>query len=156
MNRYQKIFGAGPAGLFVSLLLLIIAILLEEQLNYLRITANDTLRYTVFALLALVTVFIVLRSFRSLLPTDRGRKLTTTGAFKYFRHPLYGAFLSFFNFGLAFLLNNWIYVFWAVIQHPVWHWMIRGEEQLMAQAFPGEYEEYSLKTGRFFPRVRTR
>ena len=42
---------------------------------------------------------------------------------------------------------------WAVLLHPVWHWNIRSEEQLMCDAFPGEYEAYCAKTGRFFPKL---
>lgn len=154
MNRYQRVFGSGPAGSSISVLLLAVAVFLEGGLGQLRITDSDGLRYAVFAVLSAVTLLVILWSFTSLPPADRGHKLVTTGAFKYFRHPLYGAVLSFFNFGLAMLLNNWIYVLWALIQHPVWHWVIRGEEQLMEQAFPGEYEEYALATGRFFPRIR--
>ena len=153
MNPYQRFFGAGPAGFLISLLLLGVSGLLENRFSGFQIIANDLLRYSVFALLSLVAALMALWSVISLPLNERGTKLITVGAFKYFRHPLYGAFLSFFNFGLAFLLNNWIYIFWAVIQHPVWHWVIRGEEKLMQQLFPGDYEEYAQKTGRFFPRV---
>jgi protein-S-isoprenylcysteine O-methyltransferase Ste14 len=152
MNTYQKIFGSGPIGLFISLLLLFISILFENNFYFLRVTDSNLLRYSVFFGLSIITVLIVVWSTKSLPPTDRGNKLVVVGAFKYFRHPLYGAFLSFFNFGLAFFLNNWIYILWAIIQHPIWHWVIQGEEKLMDKGFPEEYKKYSLKTGRFFPR----
>lgn len=154
MNQYQRIFGSGPLGLVISLLLLAVAFMFEDDLVGFRITGGGVPGVAVFALLTIITVSLVLWSVRSLRPGDRGHKLITTGAFKYFRHPLYGAFLSFFNFGLAFLLNNWIYVAWAIVQHPVWHWVIRGEEELMEKAFPDEYEQYAKRTGRFFPRIR--
>lgn len=155
MNHYQRIFGSGPAGLSVSVLLLTASVFFEDHLDYLQITGSNWLRYTVFIALSVVTLLVILWSVRSLPPLDRGRTLITTGAFKYFRHPLYAAFLSFFNFGLAFLLNNWIYILWAVLQHPVWHWVVQAEEDLMARAFPDEYAQYSLVTGRFFPRIKT-
>lgn len=153
MNGYQRIFGSGPIGLFISLLLLLfISIFLERNFSHLQITGSYFLRYFILIALSIITVLIILWSIKSLPPTDRGNKLITTGAFKYFRHPLYGAFLSFFNFGLAFFLNNWIYILWAIIQHPIWHWIIDREEELMQKEFPGKYKKYSLKTGRFFPR----
>lgn len=152
MNNYQRIFGSGPIGLLVSLFLLIISIFLESYFPHLQITGSYFLRYYIFIGLSIITVLIIVWSIKSLPPGDRGNKLITTGAFKYFRHPLYGAFLSFFNFGLAIFLNNWIYILWAIIQHPVWHWIINGEEELMQKEFPDEYKIYSLKTGRFFPR----
>lgn len=152
MNTYQKIFGSGPIGLVISLLLLFVSISLEDYFYYLQITESNLLRYSVFAGLSIITVLIIVWSTKSLPPSDRGNKLVTAGAFKYFRHPLYAAFLSFFNFGLALFLNNWIYILWAAIQHPIWYLVIKGEEKLMDKEFPEEYKRYSLRTGRFFPK----
>ena len=92
-------------------------------------------------------------SVKSLPPAARGKDLVTTGPFRYLRHPLYAALLSCFNFGLAVILNNWIYIVWAVLLHGVWHWNIRSEEELMNQAFPKDYPEYCKVTGRFIPRI---
>lgn len=146
-------FGAGPLGTFISVLLLLASAWLASHFDQLQITAHVGLRFTVFALLSLITLLIVLWSIRSLPPGERGNTLATTGAFRYFRHPLYGAFLSFFNFGLAIFLNNWIFIAWAIVQHPVWHWNVKGEEKLMEKAFPGDYQAYAASTGRFFPRI---
>ena len=82
-----------------------------------------------FGLLALATLFLLAWSVRSLPPADRGQRLVVEEAFRYFRHPLYAAFLTFFNFGLAVLLNSWLYVVWAVVLHPLWHLNVRGEER---------------------------
>lgn len=153
MTAYERIFGTGPRGLLISSLLLGLVGILEKYFNYLQITESYFIRYVVFTILTTITVLIIGWSVKSLPPSDRGNKLIIVGAFKYFRHPLYGASLTFFNFGLAFLLNNWIYIFWAIIQHPVWHLNIKGEEKLMEKAFPNDYEDYCKKTGRFFPRL---
>lgn len=150
MSTYQKIFGTGPRGLLISLIMLAIFIYVEKYFSALQITENDFFRSIIFYVLSAVTLVIIIWSVKSLPPADRGNKLVTAGAFKYFRHPLYGAFLSFFDFGLAVFLNNWIYIIWAILQHPVWHWNIKGEEKLMENAFPGEYEKYCKTTGRFF------
>ncbi|KAB2841763.1 MAG: hypothetical protein F9K45_07605 [Melioribacteraceae bacterium] len=130
--------------------MLAIFIYVEKYFSALQITENDFFRSIIFYVLSAVTLVIIIWSVKSLPPTDRGNKLITNGVFKYFRHPLYGAFLSFFDFGLAVFLNNWIYIIWAILQHPLWHWNIKGEEKLMKDAFPGEYEKYCEKTGRFF------
>ena len=153
MNLYQRIFGAGPLGTFISVLLLLVSVWLAKLFDHLQITSNAELRGVVFGLLSLVTLLIIAWSIRSLPPGERGNTLATSGAFRYFRHPLYGAFLSFFNFGLAVFLNNWIFIGWAIMQHPVWHRIVRGEEKLMEKAFPGDYQEYAASTGRFFPRI---
>jgi protein-S-isoprenylcysteine O-methyltransferase Ste14 len=152
MNTYEKIFGTGPRGLFISVSLLAVFAFVEKSFPTLLITNSNFLRYSVFGGLSILTVVLIIWSIKSLPPSYRGNKLITIGAFKYFRHPLYAAFLIFFNFGLAIFLNNWIYIFWALAQHPIWHWNIKGEEKLMGKEFPNEYEKYSQKTGRFFPR----
>jgi len=152
MNTYEKIFGTGPRGLLISFSLLIIFSFIEKSFPTLQITDSDFLRYSVFGGLSILALFLIIWSIKFLPPSVRGNKLITTGAFKYFRHPLYVAFLTFFNFGLAIFINNWIYIFWAVVKHPIWHWNIRGEEKLMEKEFPGEYEKYSRVTGRYFPR----
>jgi protein-S-isoprenylcysteine O-methyltransferase len=88
---------------------------------------------------------------------SRGRELITTGVFNYFRHPLYAAFITFFDFGIAIYVNSWIFIIWAIIQHPIWHIIIRSEEKMMVEIFRDKYVEYCKITGRFFPRIiRTR
>ncbi len=116
------------------------------------ITGKPAVNQGIFIALTAITVAVVIWSVRSLPPAERGRRLCTSGAFAWFRHPLYAAFLTFFNFGLAFQLDNWIFLVWAVVQHPVWHLNIRYEEQLVRDHFGAEYDDYAHQTGRFVPR----
>ena len=153
MNSYERIFGAGPRGFSLSLALLALAWQLESLVGLPSITASYVARWLVFLLTVVGTVLVVVWSLKSLPPATRGQELVTNGAYRYLRHPLYAAFLSCFNFGLAVLLNNWIYMIWAVLLHGVWHWNIESEEKLMRQEFPTEYEEYCQITGRFIPRI---
>lgn len=152
MNRYQRIFGSGPRGTVISVSLLALAYLLESSVALPNVLPGVWPARAVFAVLTSVTVALIIWSTRSLPPSERGKGLCTSGAFRWFRHPLYAAMLTFFNFGLAALLNNWIYVAWAALQHPIWHWNVAAEEQLMRREFPGEYDDYAGRTGRFVPR----
>lgn len=97
---------------------------------------------------------MILLSFKTLTPKTRGKTLIVTGIYRIFRHPLYAAFLSVFNFGLAILLNNWIFIIWAVSLHPVWHLIIKREEEMLKKVFPDDYENYCKITGRFFPKIK--
>ena len=153
MNSYERIFGAGPRGLLIGLALLALAWQLESVVGFPSITASYVARWLVFLLTLVGTVLVVVWSLKSLPPATRGKELVTNGAYRYLRHPLYAAFLSCFNFGLAVLLNNWIYMIWAVLLHGVWHWNIESEEKLMRQEFPKQYEDYCQITGRFIPRI---
>ncbi len=154
MNAYDRIFGAGPRGLLISIALLALTRQLESAVGLPNITTHDFLRRVIFVGSIVGSIILALWSVKSLPPAARGKALVTAGAFRYFRHPLYASFLSCSNFGLAVLLNNWIYILWAVLLHRVWHWNIRSEEKLMRQEFSEEYEKYCRVTGRFFPRIR--
>lgn len=153
MNTYERIFGAGPRGLLISLALLALAWQLDSAVGLPKITSSQLFRWVVFGLTAACSLILTVWSLKSLSPAARGKELVTTGVFRYLRHPLYAAFLSCFNFGLAVLLNNWIYVIWAVLLHGLWHWNIGSEEELMRRTFPKDYEKYCRITGRFVPRI---
>lgn len=153
MNRYDRLFGSGPRGALIGTVLFIPVFYGEEFVGLPEITGNDTFRYVAFALLTLVSLFIIIWSLKSLPLKERGKKLVTTRAFKYFRHPLYAAFVSFFNFGFAIFMNNWIYMLWALLMIPVWHLNISREEELMKKEFGQEYVDYCSRTGRFFVKI---
>lgn len=154
MNNFNRIFGSGPLGLLISLALLYLAFFLKDILNTPEIFLNNEfIPLIIFILLTAISIDIIVWSLISLNPKLRGKTLITTGALKYFRHPLYAAFLSFFNFGLAIYLNNWIFILWAIILHPIWHILVIGEEKMLKNIFPNDYEKYCLNTGRFFPKI---
>lgn len=153
MDTYERIFGAGPRGFLISLALLALAWQLESAAGLPSITASHFARWMVFVLTVVGSILLVVWSLKSLPPAARAKKLVTTGAYRYLRHPLYAAFLSCFNFGLAVLLNNWIYIIWAVLLHGLWHLNIGSEEKLMRREFPKDYVEYCKTTGRFVPRI---
>ncbi len=153
MTTYERIFGAGPRGTVISLALLIIIWYLEDEIGLPQIIESTFIHELIFALSIFASMILIAWSIKSLPPDSRGREIITSGAFKYFRHPLYAAFLSCFNFGLAIFLNNWIYIIWAIMLHGVWHWNVRSEEKLMRDEFPDIYEEYSKQTGRFLPKI---
>lgn len=153
LSTFSKLFGSGPAGVVVSLILLFIAIWLNKLLAPPPLIANHALRLGIFLASCVLAVVIIVWSVKSLPALDRGNKLCTSGAFKYFRHPLYAAFLLVFDFGLAIYLNSYIYILWAIALHPVWHWAIGYEERLMIGIFGQDYIDYAGKTGRFFPRL---
>lgn len=155
-TSFNKIFGSGPVGFSVSLLLLYVARWLNLRIDLPPISNNELLLKTIFLVSGLVTLVIIIWSLKSLPVAKRGNRLCTTGAFKYVRHPLYAAFLSVFSFGLAIYLNSYIYILWAVLLHPIWAFLVRPEEKLMIDVFGEAYLDYEKKTGRFVPRLTTK
>ena len=155
MKNTTRIFGTGPLASIASIIVFFIFYLLKNALSFPTIfDENNSIRFWLFLLLTLISILMIIFSFKTLTPKERGRTLIVTGIYKYFRHPLYAAFLSVFNFGLAILLNNWIYIIWAFSLHPLWHILIRREEEMLKELFPVEYENYCKKTGRFFPKIK--
>ena len=90
---------------------------------------------------------------RAMPPNARGKQLVTHGIYHYIRHPIYASMISSFTFGFAIYLNDWLYVGWALLLHPLWHWNVRAEENMMTGNFPDEYPKYATQTGRFLPRL---
>jgi protein-S-isoprenylcysteine O-methyltransferase Ste14 len=152
-SRFSKIFGSGPVGLSISLMLFFIAYWVNERIVLPPLSNSQPLLNSLFVVSILMTLAMIVWSVKSLPAAERGNKLSTQGAFRYVRHPLYAAFLSIFDFGLAIYLNSYIFILWAILLHPVWHYVVRYEEKLMVEIFGQSYVEYQRRTGRFFPRL---
>ncbi|MCK5166487.1 MAG: isoprenylcysteine carboxylmethyltransferase family protein [Rhodospirillaceae bacterium] len=153
MNTYQRLFGTGPRGLLLGLLMLYVAWWGEKTYGLGSVHGSVGVGWAALIIGSVITAVILFWAVKSLPPSERGKNLITTGAFKYFRHPLYAAFLLGFGPGLVFYLDGWFYILSSILQFPMWHWNIRAEEKLMANAFPREYEQYCQHTGRFFPKL---
>jgi protein-S-isoprenylcysteine O-methyltransferase Ste14 len=152
MNTYKRIFGSGPLGVGVTLLLFLAAAMAEKHLNLPQLGVPLRVRIGVLTVCTILAAAIVVWSIRSLPTEVRGRQLCVRGAFRYLRHPLYAALVSIFNFGFAFFLNHTVFLITAVIIHLIWHSIVRQEEKMMVKAFGEEYLQYARRTGRFFPR----
>ena len=152
INAYKRIFGSGPFGLVVSIILLLAAAIAKPHLNLPQLGVPLTIRMLVLTISTIFALALIYWSIRSLPPEVRGRKLCDTGAFRYFRHPLYAALLSIFNFGFSVFLNHSVFLMWAVILHPIWHRIVISEEKMMVKSLDEKYPQYARRTGRFFPR----
>jgi len=152
MPRYQRIFGVGPLGAIVSLLLLWVAWLGAGQMPEYAFDIPTAARWAILTAGLLAGISVIVWSVRSLPVASRGRVLCRGGVFAWVRHPLYAAFLSLINPALAIFLDHPAYLIWAAVLHPLWHAMIGYEEGSMRRRFGVEYLEYAAATGRFFPR----
>jgi protein-S-isoprenylcysteine O-methyltransferase Ste14 len=81
-------------------------------------------------------------------------ELTTSGVYKYVRHPMYLAHLI-WAVAQIMILHNWIagYSF-LVVQVPFYIIRIKNEETMMIEHFGTAYKTYMEKTGRFIPQLR--
>lgn len=84
----------------------------------------------------------------------REHKLITGGIYRLIRHPMYAS-QWIWVFAQPLLLQNWIAGFAnLLIFIPFYLLRVRAEEQMMMDAFGGEYRDYMQKTGAVFPKFK--
>ncbi len=152
LNRYQKIFGVGPLGALLSILFLGFAWLVDWWLGHPQILTDPRpIKYVALVLfvLGLCLHFWTVSTLRHWWKED---ELCTHGPYKYLRHPMYAAWISFVGLALALGLNSWVILIWSVLLHPIWHLLVAKEERIMENVFGDKYRQYLARTSRFVPR----
>jgi protein-S-isoprenylcysteine O-methyltransferase Ste14 len=152
-DRQAKLFGVGPVGVALSLLLLAVALLVDRRLGRPLILPYRLFTRVVglvFVMAGLGLHFVTMYTLRNWWVEDR---LCTRGPFRWFRHPMYAAWITFVCLGVAFYRDSWALLAWVMALHPLWHWLVAREEKMMALRFPDEYPPYAKRTGRFIPRL---
>jgi protein-S-isoprenylcysteine O-methyltransferase Ste14 len=153
MNKYFRIFGAGPLGVLITLVLLGLVLWCQRHCPSGALGLSTSVRYLVLIVAGLGNLTGVVWSFRSLPVSQRGRGLCMEGAYRWVRHPLYASFISLGLPGFAVFLNHWIALLWVIVLHLLWHLLIALEEKGMVAQFGDEYLVYAKRTGRFVPRL---
>ena len=90
-------------------------------------------------------------------PTSATRKehqLTTSGPYRWVRHPLYTVGSAFFiSFGM--MADNWFIASLGILTFILMAIRTPKEETNLIEKFGDDYREYMKKTGRFFPKVNS-
>lgn len=153
-DRLKKIFGVGPLGASISLVLLAITAGIEHYGDFGAITRHTQLVYWLGGILVVLGLGLHVWSFMTLRHWWAQSNLCTQGPFRYFRHPMYAAWITFIATGFVLLVNACAYLVWLVLLHPLWHALVCREEKSMCRLFGDTYRRYAARTGRFFPRMR--
>lgn len=155
-NRLAKIFGVGPRGVLISLGLLAITVWIDHLSGHCAITRQTTIFQVAGGVLIALGLGLHGWSFVTLRDWWGQSRLCTHGPFRYFRHPMYAAWITFIATGFVLLMNAWSYLVWMVALHPIWHVLVRTEEKTMLHHFGAAYRSYAAGTGRFLPRMPRR
>jgi protein-S-isoprenylcysteine O-methyltransferase Ste14 len=84
--------------------------------------------------------------------TRREHKLSTSGPYRWVRHPLYTVGASFFiSFGM--MADNWLIAGLGLLTFIIMAIRTPREEANLIEKFGDEYQEYMKRTGRFFPKL---
>jgi len=146
-------FGAGCRIAPVYLLTLGLARLAVLLLGRRPILAEPGPGRVLFLVLAGLAGLSAAWSLIALPPRRRGTGLCTAGPFRFVRHPLYSALLIFLTPSLVFLLNDYLYALWAVLQYPLFHLLVVSEEKVLLAGLGESYRDYMRRTNRFLPRL---
>jgi len=151
-NKLKKIFGIGPTGAIISLFLLAAFIWADSKVKLPIVENHAVFLKTLGIVFVGLGVGLHFWSFFTLRNWWVDNQLCTKGPFKYFRHPMYAAWITFICSGIALYLNSWFYLFWVFLLHLIWHKLVKNEEIIMINTFGEKYKEYARRTGRFFPK----
>jgi protein-S-isoprenylcysteine O-methyltransferase Ste14 len=84
--------------------------------------------------------------------TRREHKLSTSGPYRWVRHPLYTVGTSFFiSFGM--MADNWLIAGLGFLTFIIMAIRTPREEANLIEKFGDQYQEYMKRTGRFFPKL---
>lgn len=84
--------------------------------------------------------------------TRKEHKLSTSGPYRWVRHPLYTVG-SFFYISFGMMADNWFITAMGVLAFLAMAVRTPKEETNLIAKFGDEYREYMKRTGRFFPKI---
>ena len=155
-DRLRKLFGVGPMGAVLSLVLLAVALLVDHRLGRPAILSYRPLMRGLGVVLVLAGLVLHFRTMYTLRTWWVEGRLCTDGPFQmvppshvrsmdHLRLPGRGALSRFVG---PDRLDRGL--------HPLWRVLVTREEKMMARRFPDEYPPYAARTGRFIPRLAFR
>jgi protein-S-isoprenylcysteine O-methyltransferase Ste14 len=153
IGKLQQLFGVGPMGAVISFVLLVVAVWVDHLLGHPTILTNPAPLKIIGAVVVVIGLGLHFWSMWTLRNWWGKDELCIHGPFKWFRHPMYAAWITFVLPGMALYLNSWIILFFVILLHPIWHMLVIREEKMMFEKFHDEYRAYAARTGRFFPRI---
>lgn len=84
--------------------------------------------------------------------TRSEHKLSTSGPYRWIRHPLY-TFGTLFFLSFALTADSWFIAFMAVVAILLLSIRVPNEEAHLIEKFGDDYREYMQRTGRFLPKL---
>jgi len=152
----MKNFGVGIGILFSTIICTAITCLLYLLINPQNIVVKEylSLRIIIGIVLLLLGVSIYITAFIQLIKCLKGNILYTKGLYAYIQHPLYFAWILLITPGIILIIGLiplFFTPFWGLLFFYI---NIHSEEDELQKRFGKKYEEYRMKTGRLFPRLK--
>jgi protein-S-isoprenylcysteine O-methyltransferase Ste14 len=109
--------------------------------------------------IGIICVFLIYWMFSSIstgitptVATRSEHKLSTSGPYRWIRHPLY-TFGTLFFLSFALMADSWFIALMAVLAIVLLSMRLPNEEAHLIEKFGNEYREYMKQTGKFLPKL---
>jgi protein-S-isoprenylcysteine O-methyltransferase Ste14 len=142
--QYSLITGVAPLIAVPTLVYLIITAVISYYTKPLfSIVKNDT-DILVYAGIILIIpgVVMVAACGRKLLRSFDKNKLMTDGLYKFFRDPMYVAYLIFIIPGICLLFNSWLVLSAVLLNYILYSTLIKREHKYLEEKYGAEYKTY--------------
>jgi protein-S-isoprenylcysteine O-methyltransferase Ste14 len=153
ISKYQKLFGVGPLGLLIGVVMLGLLWLLDRTLHHVEILSQPGMLRIIGSILIVLWICWHAWSIRTISRWWRHDQLCTTGPYRLVRHPIYAGGALCGAIGIALIFNSWIILLLPVLMFATYSLLVRKEEAMMMGVFGEEYKRYADRTGRLFPRL---
>ena len=158
MGAYARFLGSGPSCLIAGIVVIILSFLLElivrwNIINIPQIPISDAASNISFVVAIILTISLYVWGSISLPEEKKGKKLVTTGAYRFIRHPHYASFLNFFVIGMALYFKSYGIVVADLILIYLCGQIVDKEERYLKRLFGKKYEKYRARTKKFVPWV---
>jgi len=144
MNNKMKITGVAPLIAAPTFAYLIITVVVSYYTNPLFSIVNNGSNILVYAGIALIIpgIIMVAACGRRLLKSFDKNKLMTDGLYKFFRDPMYVAYLIFVIPGICLMFNSWLVLTTVILNYVLYSTFIKREHKYLEEKFGAEYKEY--------------
>jgi protein-S-isoprenylcysteine O-methyltransferase Ste14 len=153
ISKYQKLFGVGPLGLLISLVLFGLLWLLDRALHHVEMSGQPGIIRIIGSILILFWICWHSWCIKTISRWWRRDQLCLSGPYRFVRHPIYAGAVLPGSIGVVLIFNSWIILPLPVLMFVLYSILVRKEEAMMMAVFGQEYKEYAGHTGRLFPRM---
>jgi protein-S-isoprenylcysteine O-methyltransferase Ste14 len=153
ISKYQKLFGVGPIGMLIGMVMLGLLWLLDKTLRHVEISSRPRIIRIIGLILIMLWICWHSWCIRTISRWWRHDQLCTTGPYRFVRHPIYAGGVLLGSIGMTLMFNSWIMLPLPVLMYATYSILVRKEEAMMTAVFGEEYKRYAANTGRLFPRI---
>ncbi|MFC1550596.1 methyltransferase family protein [Candidatus Neomarinimicrobiota bacterium] len=148
---FQRIFGVGPLGYVVTVLIWYFTYTIERAAGFPQIAISSSFRLLLLIVFVTDAVYLIFGGLYQLIKNGWGKNLIKAGPYRLIRHPLYSAVIYSGTGALAIFFYSWAILISVLPISLFWSWMVQKEETQLINKFGDDYKSYMEISGQFLP-----